>query len=59
MMVAEIQFFKLSIIDNDTISSLGASTIPLIPFDDLPLKILNFFDINLMHLPSRVLKMTS
>ena len=45
--------------DNDTIWSLGANSIPLIPFEDRPLKTLNFFASNLIHLPSLVLKITS
>ena len=37
--------------DNEiTLSSL-ANSIPLMPFDDQPLNILSFLDINLMHLP--------
>ena len=30
---------------------MSARLIPLIPFEDLPLNTLNFFDSNLMHLP--------
>ena len=33
-------------IERDTIESLSAKLIPLIPFEDLPLKTLNFFDSN-------------
>ena len=49
----------LSITDNDTISSLFANSIPLIPFEDLPLNTLNFLDSNLIHLPNLVLNITS
>ena len=38
--------------NRDITLSLGPSSIPLIPLEDLPLKILNFFDINLIHLPN-------
>ena len=54
-------FFNLllSIIDKETISSLDANSIPFIPFDDLPLNILNFLDSNLIHFPNFVLKIIS
>ena len=45
--------------DNEITLSLCPNSIPLIPLDDRPLKILSFFDMNLMHLPSFVLKITS
>ena len=45
--------------DNVITLSLVPNSIPLIPLDDLPLNILNFLDINLIHLPSRVLKIMS
>ena len=48
-----------TIIDNDTISSFGASSIPLIPFEDLPLKTRSFLDSNLIHLPNFVLNIAS
>ena len=46
-------------IDKDTMLSSSFKLIPLIPFDDRPLKILNFFDINLIHLPNLVLRIIS
>ena len=54
-------FFNLllSIIDKETISSSDANSIPFIPFDDLPLNILNFLDSNLIHFPNFVLKIIS
>ena len=36
-------FLSLSIIDNETISSFDANSIPFIPLEDLPLNILSFF----------------
>ena len=45
--------------DSDITLSSSANSIPLIPFEDLPLNILNFLDINLIHLPRRVLNMIS
>ena len=39
--------------------SFSAKLIPLIPFDDLPLKTLNFFASNLIHLPNLVLRIIS
>ena len=44
---------------NDTISSFGANSRPLIPLEDLPLNILSFLDSNLIHLPNFVLKIIS
>ena len=43
-------------IDKEITLSSGPNAIPLIPLDDLPLKILNLLDINLMHLPNCVLR---
>ena len=45
-------------IDYGILSSCHNS-IPFIPLDDLPLNILNFLDINLIHLPNLVLKIIS
>ena len=45
--------------DKETIESFSAKFIPLIPLDDLPLKILNFLDSNLIHFPNLVLKIMS
>ena len=45
--------------DKEITLSLSPNSKPLIPLDDLPLNILNFFDINLMHLPNRVLNIIS
>ena len=50
---------SLSITDREKIWSFGANSIPLIPFDDLPLNTLNFFASNLIHLPNLVLRITS
>ena len=50
---------SVSITDRETIWSFGANSIPLIPFDDLPLNTLNFFASNLIHLPKLVLKIIS
>ena len=52
-------FWSWSIIDSDTIESSFDRLIPLIPFEDLPLKTLNFFESNLIHLPFWVLKIIS
>ena len=38
--------------DNEITLSSFPNSIPFMPFDDLPLNILNLFDINLMHLPN-------
>ena len=50
-------FFNLllSIIDKETISSLDANSIPFIPFEDLPLKTLNYFASNRIHLQNFVI----
>ena len=45
--------------DNDITLSFSFNLIPFIPFEDLPLKSLNFFDLNLMHLPNLVLNKIS
>ena len=43
----------------DITLSDSARSIPFIPLDDLPLNILSFLDINLMHLPNFVLNIMS
>ena len=49
----------LFITERDITLSFSAKSIPLIPLDDLPLNILNFFDINLIHFPNLVLNIIS
>ena len=39
-------------IDNEITLSFSLSCMPFIPFEDLPLKSLNFLDLNLMHFPN-------
>ena len=45
--------------DNEITLSLSFNFIPFIPLEERPLNNLNFFDLNLMHLPLWVLNKTS
>ena len=52
-------FLLWSIIESETMLSPCAKLIPRIPFEDLPLNIRNFFELNLIHLPNFVPNITS
>ena len=62
---AKINFASLLLIltlfttDKEITLSFATKSIPLMPFDDLPLNSLNFFDMNRMHFPSFVLNIIS
>ena len=45
--------------DKEITLSSFPSSMPFIPFEDLPLNIRNYLDINLIHFPRRVLKIIS
>ena len=49
----------LSKIEREITLSLSPKLIPLMPFEDRPLKTLSFFDINLIHFPFLVLSIMS
>ena len=56
---SDFQKYSKSKTDNEITLSLSFNFIPFIPLEERPLNNLNFFDLNLMHLPLWVLNKTS